>query len=327
MLKYILFILLVGSVFLNYMLYNEGVRMEMEYNKNLTELWNRLNEVEKLNENLTGEINFLKERVSLLESKKVLLDFPEGDLLEDFIISFSKIKPEDKFLRFYIYSSFVYNNITYITEREDFWKHPMKTFWDKEGDCDDRTILLCYLLRKYFKTYIASCEDHAFCVVEYNCSEFNKMINESMKRQGYYIPEPYNCYSGNYKIIYVENGIIKSKTRFLEFISPEKGRCEVKELFDFESFGIPRNASLNLKNVFYPNISFNVLYSCRDSRCFGEIKLKNTGYYGIYVEILGEGFRKEVLLGGNDIERVNFDVDGNWLEVKTVLGSQRVNLE
>ena len=40
----------------------------------------------------------------------------------------------------------VYLNIAYKTEKNDYWKLPEETFNDKSGDCEDITLLIMYLL-------------------------------------------------------------------------------------------------------------------------------------------------------------------------------------
>lgn len=327
MLRYLLFFLLILSLFMNYYLYTEGVRIEGEYNRTIASLWKNFTMLREINRNLTERLELLEERVRSLEEKEIILDFPEGEILEDFIISNSRIRPKDELLRFYVYSQFVYNNITYITEREDFWKHPIKTFWDRRGDCDDRAIFLCYLTRKYFDVYLVSCEDHTFCAISYNCEEFNELLNNSLKEQGYYLPEPMNCYRGNFREIYLDGDVLKERTGYFELISPEKGRCEIKEIFRFKNFGIPRNTSINLKDFFYPEISFDIEYLCLGDKCNGKIRIRNDGFYGLEVSATGAGFEKTIVVGGKDVKEINFQVNEKWIEVKTIFGSKRVELE
>lgn len=323
MLKYILLPLLILSVFMNYYLYIEGKKVEEECYSELSLL---LENFTRINESLSEEIEYLRERVKSLEEREIVLDFPEGGILEDFIISNSEISVKNDLLRFYVYSQFVYG-LFYVTEKEDFWNHPVKTFWDKKGDCDDRAILLCYLLMKYFEVYIISCEEHVFCAISYNCEEFNEKLNESLNEQGYYLERPMNCYRGNFKEIYVEDGVLRDRTRYFELVSPEEGSCEIKEIFKFKDFGIPRNTSLNLKDFFYPEISFDVEYSCLGDVCDGRVRIRNDGLLGLSIRVWGEKFEKRILLMGKDIKEVDFEVHDNWIWIESVLGKKRVDLE
>lgn len=323
MLKYILLFLLILSAFMNYYLYTEGKRIEEECH---LEIYSILDDFEKMNESLREEIEYLKERIKSLEEREIVLSFPEGDILEDFIISNSEISVNNDVLRFYVYSQFVYN-LSYVMEEEDFWNHPMKTFWEKKGDCDDRAILLCYLLMKYFDVYLASCEEHTFCAISYNCEKFNEKLNESLKEQWYYLEKPMTCYRGNFREIYIEDGMFKERTRYFELISPEEDMCEINEIFRFKDFGIPKNTSLNLKDFFYPEIPFSVEYSCSEGVCDGRIRIKNNGFFDLNIRVWGEGFEKDIVLMGKDIEEIDFRVYSDWIWIESLFGKERIDLK
>lgn len=49
--------------------------------------------------------------------------------------------------RAFLIAAFVAEKIAYKAARQDYWQFPDETFWVKEGDCEDRALLIASLLR------------------------------------------------------------------------------------------------------------------------------------------------------------------------------------
>lgn len=45
-------------------------------------------------------------------------------------------------------ADWIFNNIKSVSEENDYWKSPMETLRDKEGDCEDVAILYMYLVKE-----------------------------------------------------------------------------------------------------------------------------------------------------------------------------------